>query len=33
MHPQVREDKPGTCRICGMTLVKQATQPKSEPKP
>lgn len=22
MHPQIRETKPGTCPICGMTLVK-----------
>ncbi len=33
MHPQVRESKPGTCPICGATLVKQPGQPKSEPRP
>ena len=27
MHPQVRENKPGKCPVCGMTLV---TVPKSE---
>lgn len=26
MHPQVREDHPGSCPICGMTLVKKAVQ-------
>ncbi|HVW96182.1 MAG TPA: HlyD family efflux transporter periplasmic adaptor subunit [Mucilaginibacter sp.] len=25
MHPQVHEDHPGSCPICGMTLVKKAT--------
>ena len=33
MHPQIRKDKPGKCPICGMTLVKQPAQPKSQPKP
>jgi hypothetical protein len=28
MHPQIEAQKPGTCPICGMTLV-----PKSKPKP
>ncbi|MFZ3376478.1 MAG: heavy metal-binding domain-containing protein [Chthoniobacterales bacterium] len=23
MHPQVKQDKPGKCPICGMTLVEQ----------
>ncbi|HWZ35559.1 MAG TPA: efflux RND transporter periplasmic adaptor subunit, partial [Mucilaginibacter sp.] len=27
MHPQVHEDHPGSCPICGMTLVKKAAQP------
>lgn len=29
MHPQITQDKPGTCPICGMDLVKKsgATQP------
>ena len=22
MHPQIRESKPGNCRICGMKLVE-----------
>lgn len=26
MHPQVHEDHPGSCPICGMTLVKKAAQ-------
>ena len=24
MHPQVQQDKPGKCPICGMDLVKKA---------
>ncbi|MBK0379232.1 efflux RND transporter periplasmic adaptor subunit [Mucilaginibacter segetis] len=27
MHPQVHEDKPGNCPICGMTLVKKSEEP------
>lgn len=27
MHPQVKEDHPGSCPICGMTLVKKSAQP------
>lgn len=26
MHPEIRSDKPGKCPICGMTLVKIATE-------
>ena len=25
MHPQIRQDKPGKCPICGMTLIKKET--------
>jgi CopA family copper-resistance protein len=35
MHPQIQKDKPGTCPICGMVLVKKTikvTPPKSIPK-
>lgn len=28
MHPQVEAEKPGTCPICGMTLIK-----KDKPRP
>jgi Cu(I)/Ag(I) efflux system membrane fusion protein/cobalt-zinc-cadmium efflux system membrane fusion protein len=31
MHPQVVQDTPGTCPICGMDLVKKETK-KAEPK-
>lgn len=27
MHPQVQQEKPGTCPSCGMTLVKKETKP------
>jgi Cu(I)/Ag(I) efflux system membrane fusion protein len=27
MHPSVRSNKPGSCPICGMTLVKKSVQP------
>lgn len=30
MHPQVHEDHPGNCPICGMTLVKKAESPSEE---
>lgn len=29
MHPKVTSDKPGTCPLCGMSLVR----PKPEPQP
>jgi rubrerythrin len=35
MHAQIKRDKPGTCPICGMTLVKKAVKvapPKVVPK-
>lgn len=28
MHPQIHEDKPGQCPICGMTLVKKPAAPE-----
>lgn len=28
MHPEVSAKAPGSCPICGMTLVKKATKPK-----
>jgi len=28
MHPQVAAKAPGSCPICGMTLVKKAAKPK-----
>jgi membrane fusion protein, copper/silver efflux system len=30
MHPQVLEDHPGTCPICGMTLVKKTVQTSAD---
>jgi rubrerythrin len=27
MHPQIHQDKPGKCPICGMTLVKKEGKP------
>ena len=30
MHPEVIKDKPGSCPICGMTLVKKVTEDHSE---
>ncbi len=30
MHPQVHEDNPGNCPICGMTLVKKSGQPAEQ---
>src|SRR5678810_579655 len=35
MHTQIKKDKPGTCPICGMTLVKKTVKvppPKVVPK-
>ncbi len=31
MHPQIREDKPGNCPICGMTLEPLATTAEAAP--
>ncbi len=28
MHPQIHEDKPGQCPICGMTLVRKPAAPE-----
>ncbi|MBA4446131.1 hypothetical protein FHL01_12525 [Cylindrospermopsis raciborskii CS-506_C] len=28
MHPEIIKDKPGTCPICGMDLVKKETDSK-----
>lgn len=33
MHPQVVQDGPGTCPICGMKLVKMAAKKPDAPKP
>ena len=30
MHPQIREDHPGNCPICGMALVKKSGQPSEK---
>jgi Cu(I)/Ag(I) efflux system membrane fusion protein len=30
MHPEIIKDKPGSCPICGMTLVKKVTEDHSE---
>src|SRR4051812_48585052 len=30
MHPQVRKDKPGSCPICGMTLIKKTIKVSPE---
>jgi membrane fusion protein, copper/silver efflux system len=32
MHPQIKSDKPGSCSICGMTLVPVYTNaPSAKP--
>ena len=31
MHPQVHMDKPGSCPICGMDLIKKVAEEKVEP--
>jgi Cu(I)/Ag(I) efflux system membrane fusion protein len=31
MHPQIIEDNPGSCPICGMTLMKKTGQASEEP--
>jgi hypothetical protein len=31
MHPQVIEDKPGNCPICGMKLVEMKSTPETMP--
>ena len=32
MHPSVKSDKPGSCRVCGMTLVPLYTNaPSAKP--
>ena len=33
MHPQIVRDEPGTCPICGMTLVKIETPPEAPAAP
>lgn len=34
MHPAVKQDKPGSCPVCGMTLVKKASpSPEEGEKP
>lgn len=32
MHPQVRQDRPGNCPICGMKLVRSEPEPKNDKK-
>lgn len=32
MHPQVRQDHPGSCPICGMKLTKREDKPADAPK-
>ncbi len=29
LHPQIHEDKPGQCPLCGMTLVKKPAAPEA----
>lgn len=33
MHPQIKADKPGSCSICGMTLVPVASTNAPAAKP
>lgn len=33
MHPQVRQDQPGNCPICGMQLVKRDAAPTAKAEP
>jgi hypothetical protein len=33
MHPQIKSDKPGSCSICGMTLVPVAATNAPSAKP
>jgi len=28
LHPQIHQDKPGNCSICGLTLIKKEEERK-----